>query len=168
MRLQTAIILILTLAGFALRLHFLITTHPFFDEYTTVLAARQVLQRGWPILPSGLFYEHGLLATYMITPFTALFINMPLSQWQTAHWAKDKGLFTEVFDSVAQLDEYLVRFTHRLAAFSPEAMRELKTVLWRGTEDWPILLEQRAERSGRLVLSDFTKKAIAAFKTKPS
>ena len=86
MRLQRIIILVLILAGFALRLHYLITTHPFFDEYTTVLAARQILRHGWPMLPSGLFYEHGLLATYLITPFTALFIDTPLTQWQPAHW----------------------------------------------------------------------------------
>jgi hypothetical protein len=86
MRLQTIVIFILTLIGFGLRLHYAVTTHPFFDEYTTVLAARQILHYGWPRLPSGLFYEHGLLATYLITPFTALFINMPTAQWQPAHW----------------------------------------------------------------------------------
>ncbi len=86
MRLQTIIILGLTLIGFFLRLYYLISTHPFFDEYTTVLAARQILQHGWPILPSGLFYEHGLLATYVIVPFTALFINLPISEWQPGHW----------------------------------------------------------------------------------
>ncbi|MDM8527546.1 glycosyltransferase family 39 protein [Anaerolineales bacterium HSG24] len=79
-------ILLLTLLGFSLRLHYLTTTHPFFDEYTTVLASRQILQHGWPILPSGLFYEHGLLASYLIAPFTALFIHMPVEQWQMAHW----------------------------------------------------------------------------------
>ena len=86
MRLQTITILGLTLAGFALRLRYLTTTHPFFDEYTTVLATRQILQYGWPVLPSGLFYEHGLLSTYIIVPFTALFINTPVAQWQPAHW----------------------------------------------------------------------------------
>jgi len=86
MRFQTITILLLTLAGFALRLYFLITTHPFFDEYTTVLAASQILKYGWPILPSGLFYEHGLLATYVIVPFTALFIHTPVTEWQPAHW----------------------------------------------------------------------------------
>ncbi|MCL4303641.1 MAG: hypothetical protein KJ077_48595 [Anaerolineae bacterium] len=86
MRLQTTLMLSLTLAGFALRLYYLTTTHPFFDEYTTVLAARQILQLGLPRLPSGLFYEHGLLATYLVAPFTALFIYHPLEEWQPAHW----------------------------------------------------------------------------------
>lgn len=76
----------LILVGFTLRVYYLTTTHPFFDEYTTVLAARQILESGWPILPSGLFYEHGLLATYLITPFTALFIHQPTADWQSAHW----------------------------------------------------------------------------------
>jgi hypothetical protein len=77
---------VVTLVGFTLRLYYATTTHPFFDEYTTVLAARQILHYGWPRLPSGLFYEHGLLATYLITPFTALYINSPPAGWQPAHW----------------------------------------------------------------------------------
>ncbi len=83
---QKIALLLLTLGGFALRLHYLTTSHPFFDEYTTVLAARQILRHGWPLLPSGLFYEHGLLSTYLIAPFTALFINTPVADWQAAHW----------------------------------------------------------------------------------
>ena len=86
MRVHRIIILGLTLLGFALRLRYLTTTHPFFDEYTTVLAARQILQFGWPVLPSGLFYEHGLLSTYLIAPFTALFIYTPTLEWQIAQW----------------------------------------------------------------------------------
>jgi hypothetical protein len=86
MRLQIISILSLTLLGFAIRLYYLTSSHPFFDEYTTVLAARQILRQGWPVLPSGLFYEHGLLATYLIAPFTALFIDLPVAQWQPAHW----------------------------------------------------------------------------------
>ncbi len=76
----------LTLVGFALRLYYLTTTHPFFDEYTTVLAAWQIWQHGLPILPSGLFYEHGLLATYLIAPFTALFLDTSPDQWQAGQW----------------------------------------------------------------------------------
>ncbi len=59
-------------AGFALRLAYLLHSHPFFDEYTTILAARMILLRGIPVLPSGLFYEHGLLFTYLAVPFVAL------------------------------------------------------------------------------------------------
>ena len=96
-KLEISAILLLTLLGFALRLYYLTTTHPFFDEYTTVLAAREILRHGWPVLPSGLFYEHGLLATYLIVPFTALFINTPLSQWQSADWGLMLARWPSVF-----------------------------------------------------------------------
>ena len=97
------IIILLTLAGFALRLHYLTTTHPFFDEFTTVLAARQIVRHGWPVLPSGLFYEHGLLSTYVIAPFTALFINAPLEQWQPAHWGLMLSRWPSVLISTATI-----------------------------------------------------------------
>jgi hypothetical protein len=66
------IVLLLTAAAFGLRLAYLLHSHPFFDEFTTVLAARGIMQRGLPLLPSGLFYEHGLLFTYLDAPLVAL------------------------------------------------------------------------------------------------
>ena len=87
-------------------------------------------------------------------------------EWQTAAWGKEKGLFQEVFDSVEQLDAYIGHFTGNLSGYSAEALSELKKVFWRGTEDWDDLLQERAAISGRLALSDFTKKAIEAFKNR--
>jgi 4-amino-4-deoxy-L-arabinose transferase-like glycosyltransferase len=60
------------LLGFGIRLAYLLSSHPFMDEFTTVLAAREILRHGWPVLPSGLFYEHGLLFSYLDAPFVAL------------------------------------------------------------------------------------------------
>jgi methylglutaconyl-CoA hydratase len=91
-------------------------------------------------------------------------LAMNPNEWQTAEWAKQKGLFTEAFDTIEQLDAYIDHFTKQLAAFNPEAMAELKKVFWQGTEHWDTLLQERAAISGRLVLSEFTKNAIAAFK----
>ena len=65
-------LLALVVAAFLLRLAYLLHSHPFIDEFTTILAARAILQRGLPVLPSGLFYEHGLLFTYLDAPFVAL------------------------------------------------------------------------------------------------
>jgi len=45
-------------------------------------------------------------------------------------------------------------------------MRMLKQVFWEGTEHWDALLSDRAAMSGKLVLSDFTRNAIQAFKKK--
>jgi methylglutaconyl-CoA hydratase len=86
------------------------------------------------------------------------------TEWQSAQWAKEKGLFTEIFDTAEQMDQAIDILANRLAASNPEAMSELKKIFWRGTEDWGTLLFERAEISGRLVLSDFTKNAINKFK----
>jgi methylglutaconyl-CoA hydratase len=88
------------------------------------------------------------------------------SMWRNAEWARRKGLFAELHSSTESMDESISRLSNQLAHSSPEAMRELKKVFWQGTEDWDILLTQRAEISGRLILSHFTKEAIAKFKTK--
>ena len=64
------------------------------------------------------------------------------------------------------MDEKIHALIEKLSMSNPEAMRELKKVFWTGTEDWDQLLAQRAEISGRLVLSDFTRNAIHAFKKK--
>lgn len=88
------------------------------------------------------------------------------TDWYSSNWAKEKGLFVEVFESTDLMDEYLGDFAQKLANFSPDAMREYKRVLWEGTENWDTLLAERAAISGRLVLSDFTKNAIAKFQGK--
>lgn len=96
--------------------------------------------------------------------FTQLAINA--TEWQTAEWAKTKGLYNEVFPDIAQMDAYIIHLTKILTQSNPEAMRQLKKVFWQGTEHWDELLDERAAISGQLVLSDFTKQAIAAFKQK--
>ena len=95
---------------------------------------------------------------------THLAINA--TEWKTAEWAKNKGLFTEVFDSVEQVDEYIAHLAEKLAASNPEAMLMLKAVFWEEASNWDQLLEERAAMSGRLVLSDFTVNAIEKFKQK--
>ena len=97
----------------------------------------------------------------------AVFAQMSLnpSEWLTADWAKSKNLFQEVFETVEQMDAYLDHFCKNLCSYSTEALSELKRVFWQGTEHWESLLYERAAISGRLALSEFTKKAIAAFKS---
>ena len=96
----------------------------------------------------------------------AAFSQMALnpSAWGTADWAKSKNLFQEVFETEEQLDAYIAHFAKNLCSYSPEALAELKKIFWQGTEHWDALLLERAAISGRLALSEFTKKAIAEFK----
>ena len=88
------------------------------------------------------------------------------TEWRSAQWAKEKGLYTEIFEDEASLDAAIQRLSERLAKSNPEAMQELKQIFWQGTENWDNLLLERAAISGRLVLSEFTRAAISAFKAK--
>lgn len=84
--------------------------------------------------------------------------------WQTAQWAHQKQLFTQLFETVEQMDISLNEFVLKLSSFNPEALSEIKKVFWQNTNHWDELLYKRAEISGQLVLSDFTKKALNEFK----
>lgn len=88
------------------------------------------------------------------------------SEWKTAAWANQKGLYTKVFETQEELDIEITDFTNKLASYNPEALTEMKKVLWEGTENWDTLLYERAEISGKLVLSQFSKKALNQFKNK--
>ncbi|MEO8961197.1 MAG: enoyl-CoA hydratase/isomerase family protein [Ginsengibacter sp.] len=96
--------------------------------------------------------------------FSQLAIDSTL--WRNSEWAKQKGLFAEVHQSVHDMDESVDRLANSLAHFNPEAMAEMKKMFWHGTEDWDKLLKERAAISGRLILSDFAKYAIETFKEK--
>ncbi|MEJ6663420.1 MAG: enoyl-CoA hydratase/isomerase family protein [Flavobacteriaceae bacterium] len=82
----------------------------------------------------------------------------------TAQWAKDKGLFAEVLPDAQALDDAIETLCHELKSYHPEAMAEMKRVLWSGTEHWETLLAERAAISGGLVLNDFTKATLERFK----
>ena len=84
--------------------------------------------------------------------------------WKSASWAAEQGLYAEVFENTEGMDVAIDRLANDLAKSNPEAMADLKRVLWEGTEDWDDLLLTRAAISGKLVLSQFTREAIAAFK----
>ena len=85
------------------------------------------------------------------------------TEWYTAEWGKSKGIFHEVFESTEQLDAYLTHFTDKLKEMNPEALSGLKKVFWEGTENWDQVLSERAATSGKLVLSEFSKKTIRGF-----
>lgn len=88
------------------------------------------------------------------------------TEWRSANWAREKGLYTQIFDSVEEMDLEVEKLANKLAKSNPEAMQMLKSIFWEGTENWDELLALRAAMSGKLVLSDFTINAINSFKSK--
>lgn len=91
-------------------------------------------------------------------------MSLAAHEWKNAYWAKEKGLYARVFESVKDLDKEIEIFTEKLASYNPDALYELKEILWENTSHWGDLLQERAAISGELVISDFTKKALSRFK----
>ena len=91
-------------------------------------------------------------------------ISLNPSKFFTTSWAKDNGLYAEVFENISQLDLAVQAFAEELCSFNQEAVNEIKKLFWRGTDHWDILLEEQAIISGRLVLSSFTKEKLNKFK----
>ena len=94
--------------------------------------------------------------------FAALSINA--SEWYSAEWAREKGMYAGIYPGIPELDKAVGDLAAKLSESNPEAMMLLKKVFWEGTENWDTLLAERAELSGKLVLSEFTRKFIEKFK----
>src|SRR3954463_13292029 len=99
-----------------------------------------------------------------LSSFSQLAIDATM--WRNADWARRKGLYAELHSNVENMDESIRRLSNQLSHSSAEAMAEMKKLLWHGTDEWDELLPHRAEISGRLVLSNFSKEAISKFKSK--
>ncbi len=91
-------------------------------------------------------------------------IAIDANTFYSAEWAKQKGLFTQVYESNEALDSAVKTTAEHLCTYNPEAMREMKKVFWQGTDHWDDLLAKRAAISGELVLSEFTKQKLKGFK----
>lgn len=91
-------------------------------------------------------------------------LTLNASEWKSAAWAKEKGLYAEVYDNIPEMDEALKLLAIKLSKSNPDALKALKKTFWEGTDHWDELLSKRAEISGKLVLSEFTQKALKNFK----
>ncbi len=99
-----------------------------------------------------------------VSAFSQLTLNAFV--FYSAAWAQEKGLFAEIFDTMEALDTAVHAFALTLAGYHPAALQKLKKIFWEGTEHWNTLLKERAAMSGSLVLSDYTRTALAKIKAK--
>ncbi len=66
------LVLLLVMVSFWLKLAYLQTSIYHTDEFISMLAIKMVALHGLPILPSGLFYDHGLLYSILTGALVAL------------------------------------------------------------------------------------------------
>ncbi|MBL7559258.1 enoyl-CoA hydratase/isomerase family protein [Olleya sp. YSTF-M6] len=95
------------------------------------------------------------------TAFAEMTINA--EAFYDANYAKAKGLYADVFETVDALDIAVQELALKLASYNPDALLELKKVLWQDTNHWDTLLIERAQISGTLVLSNFTKQKLDSY-----
>lgn len=91
-------------------------------------------------------------------------ITINAEEFYSADYAKEKGLYGEVFSTIEELDEAVKTLAETLSGYNPEALKAMKMVFWENTSHWDTLLVERAEISGKLVLSKFTKKTLKRFR----
>ncbi len=97
-----------------------------------------------------------------VSAFSQLTINA--TEWHSAEWAREKGLYAEVYESTEEMDTAIQTLAEKLAASNPDSMRALKEVMWDGTDHWDSLLLERAAMSGTRVLSEYTKQTLEKLK----
>lgn len=88
------------------------------------------------------------------------------TMWRPGDWARKKGLYAELHADINGMDDSITRLSTTLSKSHPAAMHELKKIFWAGTEHWDELLKERAAISGKLILSNYSKQFITAFKAK--
>jgi len=93
-------------------------------------------------------------------PFASMALD---ADWRDAAWGERHGLYARLCATPADLDDAVATTARALSQANPAAVQRIKQIAWSGTEHWPTLLDQRAEMSGTLVLSDYTRTAIAKF-----
>jgi methylglutaconyl-CoA hydratase len=93
-------------------------------------------------------------------------LTLDATSWKNAYWAKEKGLYANVFETLKELDDEVQLLASKLVSYNPDSLRAIKKVFWQNTNHWNELLMERAEITGKLVLSDFTKNALANFSNK--
>lgn len=98
-----------------------------------------------------------------IAAFSELTMNP--TEWKSPEWVKEKGMYSHVLPDAESCESAVSEFAKGLSVYSLDAMRDLKSIFWQGTEHLPELMQKRAEMSGRLVLSDFTKETLNKFKS---
>ena len=99
-----------------------------------------------------------------LSEFTKLTLNP--DEYQDAQWAKTHGLFQEVYPNLESMEEATHSFCRRLSTYNTETLTEIKSMLWHDTDHWDTLLFERANISGKIVLSEETKASLLAFKNR--
>lgn len=92
-------------------------------------------------------------------------LTLEASEWKSAFWALEKGLFSTITTTQQEAIEESLKLAQQLSTYNPEALFAMRKLWWKDTAHWNTLLAENAKITGTLVLSEFTKNALAKYKT---
>ena len=90
-------------------------------------------------------------------------LTLDATTFYDASWAQKKGLYASVYENNEELEDAVQKLAQSFTSYNPEALIALKQILWKDTENWDELLQERAAISGKLILSPFAKEALKRF-----
>lgn len=101
------------------------------------------------------------IGPFVISPFVIRKIGMSSfsylsldTEWRDAEWGKLNHLYSKVVNSIEELDKEVDKLASSLAKTSLNSLQKLKSLYWEGTDNWETLIDERAEISARLILSE--------------
>jgi methylglutaconyl-CoA hydratase len=127
----------------------------FASEYASIKLSELNIGIGPFVIEPALKRKLGLSVVSQLTLHPQTFFS--------AKWAREKGLYANVFESNEDLNKHVSSVANQLSTYNPEALTEFKKIQWEESNHWDDLLTNRAEISGRLVLSSFTKTQLKKF-----
>lgn len=90
------------------------------------------------------------------------------ASFRRAEWAKARGLYQNVAETITEMDFNIRSFLEELSQKSTKALSNIKKVAWEGTEYFEKLMPERIMMSAELILQEDAKKSLALAKEKLS
>ncbi len=99
----------------------------------------------------------------------AHFNNLALStDWRPPYWAKEVGLFSEVYQNALELDKALRDYIKKALEFSPEAIKAFKEYDLDTIRELEETVPDRVETTSTLAISKYTREKITSFRKNSS
>jgi methylglutaconyl-CoA hydratase len=85
------------------------------------------------------------------------------TEYRSAQWALEKGLVFNIQKDLDSANEFAYSLAKKISQRNPKAVEELKSLFWEKERTDFSIYESRAEKSAKLLLTDFTKNFLKEF-----
>ena len=96
------------------------------------------------------------------TAFTQLSIDS--SNWKSANWGMEKGLYAHLSPDIDGMDKALNQKAQLIASYTSEACSQLRKLHWKNTQHWETKLPENAKITAQLALSDYSQNFMRSIK----